>query len=138
MRSLYTRIGFVLLLVVWALGARGLTVWRTRPIRHVMNDYLRAAAARDSAALERISGTSYPVHWALTAQREVPAFIDAARGAHLEWIDHAEDTVIASFRLTEPIPDPECTFRPLETLQGKFLKGNDGKWRIIRVAVPVC
>jgi hypothetical protein len=103
-----------------------------------MDAYLRAAAANDSNALEALTTSSSPVHWALTLQREVPEFIAAARRAYPEWVFRQQDTLVVSFRLARAIPDPTCIFRPLDDLQAKFIRGTDGKWRIIRATVDNC
>ena len=134
----YAAIAGVVLLVGWVGIVRVFPAWRARPIRPVMDAYLRAAASNDSAALEQVSAASYPVHWALTVERQIPAFIEAARRAHPEWVYRRQDTLTVSFRLAHPVTDPMCALRPLDDLQAKFVKGADGTWRIIRVAVPEC
>ena len=112
--------------------------WQARQLSPVMSSYLRAATAGDSLALTRVTTSSVPVRWGLLVHREAPAFLEeAAHRARAEWVSSRGDTAIVSFR-TRPMPDPQCTFRPLNDLQGRFLRGADGMWRVVSVVVPIC
>ncbi len=128
-----------LLLVAGLWGAvRVVPRWQARQLSPVMSAYLRAAAAGDSVALTRVTTSSVPVRWGLLVHREVPAFLDeAAQRARAEWVSAHGDTAIVSFR-TRPVPDPQCVFRPLDDVQGRFLRGADGVWRVVSAAVPIC
>jgi hypothetical protein len=129
----------VLLLLAGLWGAmRVVPRWQARQLTPVMSAYLRAAAAGDSAALIRITTSSVPVRWGLLVHREAPAFLDeAARRARPEWVSARVDTTIVSFR-THSVPDPQCVFRPLDNVQGKFARGTYSVWRLVSVAVPEC
>jgi hypothetical protein len=139
MRWLRFIVAAVLLIIAGLWGVlRVLPVWRARDITPVMAAYLRAAAAGDSAALTRVSASPAAVGWALLVHRGAPAFLEeAARHARPEWVQSDGDTTIASFRIP-PVPDPQCIFRPLDNVQGKFLRGADGRWRIFSASVPIC
>jgi len=114
-------------------------MWRARDITPVMSAYLTAAAAGDSAALARVTASPAAVGWALLVHREAPAFFEqASHQARPEWVQSDGDTTIASFRIPTPVPDPHCIFRPLDNVQGKFLRGADGRWRIFSASVPIC
>jgi hypothetical protein len=129
----------VLLLAAGLWGAvRVVPRWQARQFTPVMSAYLRAAAAGDSAALARVTTSSVPVRWGLLVHREAPAFIDeASQRARPEWVSIRGDTAIVSFR-TRPVSDPQCMFRPLDNVQGRFLRGADSIWRLLSVAVPEC
>ena len=134
----YMAIAVITVLIAWFIVLRGIPAWQARPIRPTMDAYLRAAGTQDSMALERISISSSPVHWALTVQRQVPAFIAGARSAHPEWVSRRQDTIVVSFRLSRAVPDPVCPYRALDNIQARFIERADGTWRIIRAAVPAC
>lgn len=129
----------VLLLLAGLWGAvRAVPRWQARQLTPVMTAYLRAAAVGDSAALSRVTISPVPVRWGLLVHREAPAFLDeAAQRARAEWVSTRGDTTIVSFR-TRPVPDPQCIFRPLDNVQGRFLRGADNVWRLLSVAVPGC
>ncbi len=122
-----------LLLVVGLWGAvQVVPRWQARQLSPV------AAAAGDSLALTRVTTSSVPVRWGLLVHREAPGLLEeAAQRARAEWVSSRGDTAIVSFR-TRPVPDPQCIFRPLNDVQGRFLRGADGVWRIVSVAVPIC
>ena len=128
-----------LLLVAGLWGAvRIVPRWQARQLSPVMSAYLRAAAAGDSVALTRVTTSPVPVRWGLLVHRQAPAFLDeAAQRARAEWVSSRGDTAIVSFR-TRPVPDPQCVVRPLDDVQGTFLRGADGMWRVVSVAVPIC
>src|SRR5947207_2504033 len=134
----YPLIAVLVLLASWAVVARGLPSWRARPIRSVMEMYLRAAQARDSSALEQMSASSYPVHWVLNVERQVPALIDAAQHAYPDWVSSGQETLTVSFRLSHAIPDPACYYRSLDNVRARFIRGVDGTWRVMSIAVPAC
>ena len=140
MRWLRVLVAAVLLIIAGLWGVvRVVPVWRARHVTPVMAAYLSAAAAGDSAALTRVSASPAAVGWALLVHREAPAFLEqAARHARPEWVLSDGDTTIASFRIPTPVPDPHCIFRPLDDVQGKFLRGADGRWRIFSASVPIC
>jgi len=129
----------VLLLLAGLWGAaRVVPRWQARQLTPVMSAYLRAAAAGDSASLTRVTTSSAPVRWGLLVHREAPAFLDeAAQRSRPEWVSARGGTAIVSFR-TRPVPDLQCVFRPLDNVQGRFLRGADGVWRLLSVAVPEC
>jgi hypothetical protein len=130
-------IALLLLAGLWG-AVRLVPRWRARQLTPVMSAYLRAAAAGDSAALTLVTSSAVPVRWGLLVHRQAPAFLDeAARRARPEWVGSRGDTVIVSFR-TRAVPDPMCVFRPLENVQGRFLRSTDGAWRLLKVAVPEC
>src|SRR4051812_16014037 len=128
-----------LLLLAGLRGAvRVVPRWQARHLTPVMSAYLRAAGAGDSASLTRVTTSSAPVLWGLLVHRGAPAFLDeAAQRSRPEWVNARGDTAIVSFR-TRPVADPQCVFRPLDNVQGKFLRGADGVWRLLSVAVPEC
>ena len=133
-------IAVILLLLVGGLwgAVRVVPRWQARELTPIMSAYLRAAAAGDSIALTRVTTSSVPVRWGLLVHREAPAFLDeAAQRARAEWVSTRGDTAIVSFR-TRPVPDPRCIFRPLDSVQGRFLRGADSAWRLLSVAVPEC
>jgi len=129
----------VLLLVAGLWGAvRVVPRWQARELTPIMSAYLRAAAAGDSIALTRVTTSSVPVRWGLLVHREAPAFLDeAAQRARPEWVSARGDTTVVSFR-TRPVPDPACSFRPLDNVQGRFLRGVDNIWRVLSVSVAIC
>ena len=129
----------VLLLLAGLWGAvRVVPRWQARKLAPVMMAYLRAAAAGDSAALTRVTSSATPVRWGLLVHRKAPAFLDeAAQRARPEWVSMRGDTAFVSFR-TRPVPDPMCSFRPLDDVQGRFLRGADSVWRLLSVAVTEC
>ena len=104
-----------------------------------MHAYLRAAARGDSTILLRITLSPQPIVWATGMQQRVPEFLtEAAKEAHVEWVYMFGDTVAVSFRLPRAVADPGCSYRPLDNLQGRFLRGIDGAWRIAGVGVDIC
>jgi hypothetical protein len=130
-------IGLLLVAGLWG-AVRVVPKWQARQFTPVMSAYLRAAAAGDSVALTRVTTSSVPVRWGLLVHRKAPAFLaEAAQRARPEWVSAHGDTAIVSFR-TRPVPDPQCIFRPLDNVQGKFLRGTDSIWRLLSVAVPIC
>ena len=133
-------IAVILLLLVGGLwgAVRVVPRWQARQFTPVMSAYLQAAATGDSAGLARVTTSSAPVRWGLVVHRQVPAFLDeAVRRARPEWVGYRRDTAIVSFR-TRPVPDPTCSVRPLDNLQGRFLRGTDGVWRLLSISVPIC
>jgi len=130
----------VLLLIAGLWGAtRVVPRWQARQLTPVMTAYLRAAAAGDSVALTRVTDSPAPVRWALLVHRRAPAFLDeAAQRARPERVGFRGDTAIVSYRIPRPVPDPECTFRPLDNVQGRFLRGSDSVWRLLSASVPIC
>ena len=140
MRWVRSIVIIVLLLLAGLWGAtRVVPRWQARHVTPVMTAYLRAAAAGDSAALARVTTSPVPVRWALLVHREVPAFLDeAAERARPEWVGVRGDTVIVSFRLPRPVPDPKCAFHPLDNVQGRFLRGPDSVWRLLSAGFPGC
>ena len=130
----------VLLLVagLWT-AVRVVPRWQARQLTPVMMAYLRAAAAGDSAALTRVTTSPASVRWALLVHRQAPAFLDeAAQRARPEWVGFRGDTAVASYHIPSPVPDPECIFRPLDNVQGRFLRGSDSAWRLLSASVPIC
>jgi hypothetical protein len=130
----------VLLLLGGLWGAvRVVPRWQARQLTPVMFAYLQAAATGDSVALTRVTTSSVPVRWGLLVHRDAPAFLEeAARRARPEWVSTRGDTAIVSFRIPRPVPDPTCIFRPLDNVQGRFLRGADGVWRLLSTSVPIC
>ena len=104
-----------------------------------MHAYLRAATRGDSTTLLRITLSPQPIHWATGMQQRAPQFLtEAAEEAHVQWVYLFGDTVAVSFRLPRGVADPGCPYRPLDNLQGRFLRGIDGTWRIAGVGVDIC
>ncbi|SRR6266568_1030760 len=135
----YTVLIVLLLLAgLWA-AVRVVPRWQARQLTPVMMAYLRAAAAGDSAALTRVTTSSVSVRWALLVYQQAPAFLDeAAQRVRPEFVTYRGDTAIVSYRIPHPVPDPECAFRPLDNVQGRFLRGADSLWRLLSARVPIC
>ena len=123
---------------LWA-AVRIVPRWQARQLTPVMMAYLRAAAAGDSAALTHVTISPASVRWALLVHRQAPGFLEqAAQRARPEWVGFRDDTAIASYRIPRPVPDPQCPFRPLDNVQGRFLRGADSLWRLLSATVPIC
>ncbi len=142
LRNRRVRIAVLLLVAVLALaalmGPRLVQRYHARAFTPVMQRYIAAAVAGDSAALETLSAGHEPVRWALGMRRREPALLElAARGMQPEMLGSMGSGLERlRFRFRHPFAAPGCAY-PYDGIYAAF-RTSGGSWRLVQAGIGPC